>query len=163
MTDLQLPAHMLAWKASSEVDRMEEVPASDPRRTVKGFQADKKFDWPAPKFSFDDPYEEEGDHLSKVTRYWKVRHQEKTQRESRFRELLDAEMVAATWKKAEEMARVLDAAKEQTRLEKAKELEKEKEKEKEKEAGPSGSAKGKAREVPRARPGKCQGQGQGSA
>ncbi|KIJ32597.1 hypothetical protein M422DRAFT_265623 [Sphaerobolus stellatus SS14] len=67
MTNLQLPAHMLAWKTSVEVDHMEDVPASNLRRTVLGFEADKKIDQLAPKFSFDDPFEEEEDHLSKVS------------------------------------------------------------------------------------------------
>ncbi|KIJ38552.1 hypothetical protein M422DRAFT_258663 [Sphaerobolus stellatus SS14] len=125
MTDLQLPAHMLAWKASSEVVCMEEIPAGDPRRTVRGFEADKKFDGPVPKFSFNDPYEEEGDRLSK----------ERTQRESCFRELLDTEMAASAWKRAEEMARALETSKEKARLEKEKGKEKEREVEKEKEAG----------------------------
>ncbi|KIJ50321.1 hypothetical protein M422DRAFT_245574 [Sphaerobolus stellatus SS14] len=93
MTDLVLPSHMLAWKTSGKVERMEDVPAGDARRTVQGFQADEKFDWPAPTFSFDDPNEEE-DHLSKVACYWKAHDQERTQRESRFCELLDAEEAA---------------------------------------------------------------------
>ncbi|KIJ47319.1 hypothetical protein M422DRAFT_249167 [Sphaerobolus stellatus SS14] len=143
MTDLELPAHMLAWKTLKEVVHMEEVLVGNPRSTVKGFQADKKFDRPAPKFSFDDPYEKEEDRLPKV------RNQERTQRESRFQELLDAEMAAATQAKAEEMAKVACDAKEKDRLEKEQAVEKEKEKEKDKEVGPSGSAKGKAREVPR--------------
>jgi hypothetical protein len=67
MTDLQLPAYMLAWKKSEEVDRMEEIPVGDPKRTVLGFEADAKFDRPAPKFNFDDPFEEEEDRLSKVS------------------------------------------------------------------------------------------------
>ncbi|KIJ34796.1 hypothetical protein M422DRAFT_262981 [Sphaerobolus stellatus SS14] len=149
MTNLQLPAFMLAWKTSSEVVCMEEVLTSDPRRTVKGFQANKKFDRPAPKFSFDDPYkEEEEDCLSKVTCYWKAHDQERTQSESRYRELLDAEKAAALWKWTEEAARELKKAQE---LEKAKEKEKEKEKgkEKEKQAGLFGSAKGKVKEVPK--------------
>ncbi|KIJ37760.1 hypothetical protein M422DRAFT_259593 [Sphaerobolus stellatus SS14] len=52
MTNLQLPAHILAWKVSSEVVRMEEVLASDPRRT------------------------EEEDRLPKVTCYWRAHDQE---------------------------------------------------------------------------------------
>ncbi|KIJ42827.1 hypothetical protein M422DRAFT_253920 [Sphaerobolus stellatus SS14] len=54
MTDLELPAYMLAWKTLGKVDRMEEVPVGDPRRTVLGFQADKKFGRLAPTFSFND-------------------------------------------------------------------------------------------------------------
>ncbi|KIJ49042.1 hypothetical protein M422DRAFT_246827 [Sphaerobolus stellatus SS14] len=135
MTDLQLPSYMLAWKTLDEVDRMEEVPVGDPRKTVLGFEADKKFDQPAPKFNFDDPFEEEEDHLAKVARYWKARDQERTQRESRYRELLDAETAAASRRSREE--------------EKAEEKEQDKRKGKEKEAGPSGISKGKAREVPK--------------
>ncbi|KIJ35056.1 hypothetical protein M422DRAFT_262800 [Sphaerobolus stellatus SS14] len=178
MTDLQLPTYMLAWKASKDVIRMEEVPADDPRRTVRGFEPDKKFDRPAPKFAFDDPFEEEEDCLPKVTHYWRARGQERTQCESRYRELLGAEEAAASWKRMEEAAKALKKAQEQEAMQalekeeevektKEKELEKEKgkekeaglsgsvkgkgkEKEKEKEAGPSGSAKGKAaKEVPK--------------
>ncbi|KIJ34522.1 hypothetical protein M422DRAFT_263286 [Sphaerobolus stellatus SS14] len=155
MTDLVLPTHMLEWKTSSEVVCMEEVPAGDPRRTVLGFQADNKFNRPAPKFSFDDPFEEEEDCLSKVARYWKACDQKRTQRESRFRELLDAEEAAASQKvQEEEAARALEKTREEEKAkekerEKEKGKEKEKEKGKEKEAGPSGSAKGKAREVPK--------------
>ncbi|KIJ51573.1 hypothetical protein M422DRAFT_244740, partial [Sphaerobolus stellatus SS14] len=157
MTDLELPAHMLAWKTSKEVVRMEEIPADDPRRTVTGFQADDKFGRPAPKFAFDDPFEEEEDRLPKVIRYWKARDQERIQRESRYRELLDAETAAESRKRTEEAARkqreieeeekkVKEKEKEQ---EKRKEQEKGKGKEKEKDAGLSGIAKGKAREVPK--------------
>ncbi|KIJ34475.1 hypothetical protein M422DRAFT_263443 [Sphaerobolus stellatus SS14] len=106
MTDLVLPAFMLAWKTSGEVVRMEE--------------------WPAPKFSFDDPYEEEEDRLSKVTCYWKAHDQERTQRESRYRELLDAEEAAALRKQSEDATR---------ELKKAQEAEKTKEKERKKEIG----------------------------
>ncbi|KIJ42907.1 hypothetical protein M422DRAFT_254023 [Sphaerobolus stellatus SS14] len=86
MTDLQLPAYMLAWKTSAEVDR-------------------QKFAWPALTFSFDDPNEEEKDGLSKVARYWKACDQERTQCESRYCELLDAEEAAALRKCSEEAAR----------------------------------------------------------
>ncbi|KIJ30051.1 hypothetical protein M422DRAFT_268512 [Sphaerobolus stellatus SS14] len=158
MTDLELPAHILAWKTSEEVIHMEEIPANNPRRTVLGFQADDKFGWPAPKFTFDNPFEEEENRLPKVTCYWKARDQERTQCESRYRELFDAETAAASWKRTEEAtrkqreaqeeeaARALEKSREE---EKAKEKEKEKGKNKEKEAGPSGSSKGKAREVPK--------------
>ncbi|KIJ32890.1 hypothetical protein M422DRAFT_265225 [Sphaerobolus stellatus SS14] len=157
MTNLELPAYMLAWKSLKEVVRMEELPADDPRRTVLGFQADDKFGRPAPKFAFDDPFEEEEDRLSKVTRYWKARDQERIQRESRYRDLLDAETAAESRKRTEEAAwkqREIEEeekkAKEKEReQEKRKEQEKGKGKEKEKEAGPSGIAKGKAREVPK--------------
>ncbi|KIJ24211.1 hypothetical protein M422DRAFT_275061 [Sphaerobolus stellatus SS14] len=146
MTDLQLPARMLAWKASTDVVRMEEVPIGDPRRTVQGFVPDNKFDAPAPKLIFDDPYEEEKDRLNKVTKYWKVCDQERLMRESRYRELRGAEEAAASRKRSEDAAKKLKEAQEK---EAARDLEKEKEKEKgnEKEAGPSGSAKGKAKEV----------------
>ncbi|KIJ24112.1 hypothetical protein M422DRAFT_275188 [Sphaerobolus stellatus SS14] len=136
---------MLAWKTSAEVVRMEEIPAGDPQRTVLGFEADKNFDQPAPKFNFDDPFEEEEDRLPKVTRYWKARDQVRTQRESRYRELLDAETAAASWKRAEEAAQKQREAEEEEKKakekekeeEKRKEQEKRKGKEKEKEAGPS--------------------------
>ncbi|KIJ37121.1 hypothetical protein M422DRAFT_260511 [Sphaerobolus stellatus SS14] len=111
MTDLELPAHMLAGKASTDVIRMEEIP---------------KFDGPAPKLSFDNPYEDEEDRLNK---------------------LLDAEVVAASRRKAEEAARAQSKAREDEAREKEKK--KELEKEKEKEVGLSGQAKGKARKMPR--------------
>ncbi|KIJ53225.1 hypothetical protein M422DRAFT_242352, partial [Sphaerobolus stellatus SS14] len=155
MTDLELPSYMLAWKTSVEVDRMEEVLVGDPRRTVLGFEADKKFDQPAPKFNFDDPFEEEDDRLSKVTRYWRARDQERTQRESRYRELFDAETAAEWRKRTAEAARKQREAEEEMAKEKEREQEKRKEQEKdkgkgkEKEAGPSGNSKGKAREVPK--------------
>ncbi|KIJ35879.1 hypothetical protein M422DRAFT_261833, partial [Sphaerobolus stellatus SS14] len=157
MTDLELPAYMLAWKSSKEVVRMEEIPADDLRRTVLGFQADDKFGRPAPKFAFDDPFEEEEDRLSKVTRYWKARDQERIQRESRYRELLDAETAAELRKRTEEAAQKQREIEEEEKKvkekereqEKRKEQEKGKGKEKEKEAGLSGIAKGKAREVPK--------------
>ncbi|KIJ54436.1 hypothetical protein M422DRAFT_240503 [Sphaerobolus stellatus SS14] len=138
MTDLNLPAYMLAWKNSGEVDHMEEVPAGNSRRTVLGFQADNKFNQPAPKFSFDDPFEEEEDHLSKVAHYWKVRNQERTQHESRFCELLDAEEAAALRKRSEDPARELQKVQEEEALrvlEKTQEEERAKEKEKEKAKG----------------------------
>ncbi|KIJ51638.1 hypothetical protein M422DRAFT_243946 [Sphaerobolus stellatus SS14] len=145
MTDLQLPACMLAWKASTDVVQMVEVPIGDPRRTVQGFVPDNKFDVPAPKLVFDDPYEEEEDHLNKVTKYWKARDQKRLMRESRYRELLGAEEAAASQKQSEEAAKRLKEAQEK---EAARDLEKEKEKEKgkEKEAGSSSNVKGKARE-----------------
>ncbi|KIJ35997.1 hypothetical protein M422DRAFT_261762 [Sphaerobolus stellatus SS14] len=108
----------MVWKKSSSVVHMEDILARDPRRTIMGFQADKSFIWLAPKFSFDDPNEEEEDCMSK---------------------LLDAEMVAAVWKRADETAKALRDARE-------KEKEKEKEKETRKEMGLSGSAKGKGKE-----------------
>ncbi|KIJ46826.1 hypothetical protein M422DRAFT_249570 [Sphaerobolus stellatus SS14] len=119
---------------------MEEVPADDLRRTVWGFEPDKKFDWLAPKFAFDDPFKEEEDHLPKVTRYWKAHDQERTQCESRYCELLGAEEAAASRKRMEEDARALKKVQEE-------ELEKKKGKEKEKEVGPSGSVKGKGKET----------------
>jgi FKBP-type peptidyl-prolyl cis-trans isomerase len=77
----------------------------------------------------------------------------RTQRESRYRELLDAETAAASRKRAEEATRKQREAEEEEKRAKEKEQEKKKEqekrkvKEKEVEAGPSGSAKGKAKEV----------------
>ncbi|KIJ32974.1 hypothetical protein M422DRAFT_265159 [Sphaerobolus stellatus SS14] len=127
---------------------MEEVPIGDPRRTIQGFVPDNKFDAPAPKLVFDDPYEEEEDRLNKVTKYWKARDQERLMRESRYRELWGAEEAAASRKRSEEAAKRLKEAQEK---EATWDLEKEKEKEKgkEKEAGPSRSAKGKAKESKR--------------
>ncbi|KIJ50731.1 hypothetical protein M422DRAFT_245388 [Sphaerobolus stellatus SS14] len=126
MTNLEFPAYMLAWKTSSKVKCMEDVPASDSRRT------------------------EEEDRLSKVAHYWKAHDQERTQRELRFCELLDAEEAAASQKWSEEAAQALKKVKEEEKAkEKEKEKEKEKGKKKEKEVGPSGSAKGKAKEVPK--------------
>ncbi|KIJ42160.1 hypothetical protein M422DRAFT_254855 [Sphaerobolus stellatus SS14] len=143
MTDLQLPARMLAWKASTDVVRMDEIPIGDPRRTVRGFVPDDKFDAPAPKLVFDDPYEEEEeeDHLNKVTKYWKVRDQERLMRESRYRELRGAEEAAKSQKRSEDAAKKLKEAQQKAA---ARDLEKEMEK----EAGPSGNVKGKARETP---------------
>ncbi|KIJ41711.1 hypothetical protein M422DRAFT_255331 [Sphaerobolus stellatus SS14] len=154
MTNAPLPAHMLAWKASSDVIRMEEIPVGDLTRTVQGFAPDKNFNAPAPKLAFDDPYEDDEDHLNKVNKYWKARDKERMQREAHYKELLDAEVKAAEWRKAEENVRAKEKAKEEAAAwekEKEKGLEKEKTVEpvKEKEAGPSGVNKGKAREVPK--------------
>ncbi|KIJ43452.1 hypothetical protein M422DRAFT_253334, partial [Sphaerobolus stellatus SS14] len=135
MTDAPFPAHMLAWKASSDVIRMEEIPV-------------------APKLMFDNPYEDDGDRLNKVNKYWKVCNKERMQREARYKVLLDAEVEATMQRKAreEEAARV-KAREEEAAQEREKEQKLEKEKDTEpvkvKEAGPSGNAKGKAREVPR--------------
>ncbi|KIJ22630.1 hypothetical protein M422DRAFT_276909 [Sphaerobolus stellatus SS14] len=165
MTNAPIPAHILAWKASSDVICMEEIPVSDPTRTVQGFAPDKNFNVPAPKLAFDDPYEDDADCLNKVNKYWKVHDKERMQREACYKELLDAEVKAAEGRKAEENTWALEKAKEEAAgWEKEKEKEKETEQalemaawekektvelEKEKEAGPSGNAKGKAREVPR--------------
>ncbi|KIJ26423.1 hypothetical protein M422DRAFT_272467 [Sphaerobolus stellatus SS14] len=154
MTDAPFPAHMLAWKASTDVIRMEEIPVGDPSRTVQGFTPDKKFNAPAPKLMFDDPYEDDVDCLNKVNKYWKARNKEMMQREARYKGLLDAEVEAAVQRKArEDEAARLKAAEEEAAREKEKEQELEKEKDtgpvKEKEAGPSGNVKGKAKEVPR--------------
>ncbi|KIJ37790.1 hypothetical protein M422DRAFT_259636 [Sphaerobolus stellatus SS14] len=154
MTDTPIPAHILAWKASSDVIRMEEIPVGDPTRTVQGFAPDKNFNVPAPKLAFDDPYEDDADRLNKVNKYWKAQDKERMQREACYKELLDAEVKAAVQRKAEENARAKEKAKEEAAArekEKEKGLEKEKTVEpvKEKEAGPSGVSKGKAREVPK--------------
>ncbi|KIJ54951.1 hypothetical protein M422DRAFT_241037 [Sphaerobolus stellatus SS14] len=162
MTDAPFPAHMLAWKASSDVIRMEEIPVGDPSRTVQGFAPDKKFNAPAPKLMFDDPYEDDADRLNKVNKYWKARDKEMMQREARYQALLDKEVKAAERRKAAENAAKEKAKEEAAAREKEKENEKgkaleaaarEKEKTvepaKEKEAGPSGNAKGKTKEVPR--------------
>ncbi|KIJ42617.1 hypothetical protein M422DRAFT_254057 [Sphaerobolus stellatus SS14] len=154
MTDAPFPAHMLAWKASSDVICMEEIPVGDPTRTIQGFAPDKKFNAPAPKLTFDDPYEDDEDRLNKVNKYWKARGKERQQREAHYKELLDAEVEAAVRRKAEETTRAKEKArKEEAAQEKEKEQELEKEKDtelvREKEAGPSGNAKGKAKEVPR--------------
>ncbi|KIJ39574.1 hypothetical protein M422DRAFT_257626 [Sphaerobolus stellatus SS14] len=93
MTDVPLPAHILTWKASSDVICMEEIPA------------------PAPKLAFDDPYEDDEDHLNKVSKYWKACNKERMQREACYKELLGAEVEAARRRKADE----------NTRAEKAKE------------------------------------------
>ncbi|KIJ27235.1 hypothetical protein M422DRAFT_271608 [Sphaerobolus stellatus SS14] len=140
MTDLQFPARMLAWKASTDVVRMDKIPIGDPRRTIRGFVPDDKFDAPAPKLVFDDPYEEEEDHLNKVTKYWKVRD-ERLMRESRDRVLRGAEAAAASRKRSEDAAKKLKEAQQKAA---ARDLEKETEK----EAGPSGNVKSKAREMP---------------
>ncbi|KIJ29680.1 hypothetical protein M422DRAFT_268910, partial [Sphaerobolus stellatus SS14] len=68
-----LPSHILAWKKSSEVVRMEQIPARDPRRTVQGFEADPLFHGPAPRIDYNDPYEQGEDCLKKVTTYWTAR------------------------------------------------------------------------------------------
>ncbi|KIJ40821.1 hypothetical protein M422DRAFT_256259 [Sphaerobolus stellatus SS14] len=163
MTDVPIPAHILAWKASTDVIRMGEIPSADPRRTVRGFVPDKKFDAPAPMLAFDDPYEDDEDRLNKVKKYWRARDKERMLREAHYKELLDAEVKAAERRKANENARALEKAKEEAAVQ---EREKEKEKEKEQaletatrnkktvelednEVGPSGVNKGKAREVPR--------------
>ncbi|KIJ36457.1 hypothetical protein M422DRAFT_261212 [Sphaerobolus stellatus SS14] len=145
MTDAPFPAHMLAWKASSDIIHMEEIPVSDPTRTVQGFAPDKKFNVPAPKLTFDNPYEDDEDRLNKVNKYWKARNKERLQRETHYKELLDAEVTAAERRKAEEAMQAQSKARE----DEAREKEKEKELEKEKEAGLSGNAKGKARELPK--------------
>ncbi|KIJ35463.1 hypothetical protein M422DRAFT_262234 [Sphaerobolus stellatus SS14] len=134
MTDAPFPAHMLAWKASSDVIYMEEIPVGDPTRTVQGFAPDKKFNVPAPKLAFDNPYEDNEDRLNKVNKYWKARNKERLQREARYKELLNAEVKAAERRKADEIAWAKEKAKEEAA---------------EKEAGPSGVNKGKAREVPK--------------
>ncbi|KIJ31495.1 hypothetical protein M422DRAFT_266873 [Sphaerobolus stellatus SS14] len=163
MTNTPIPAHILAWKASTDMIRMGEILSADPRRTVRGFVPDKKFDAPAPTLAFNDPYENDEDRLNKVKKYWKVHDKERMLREACYKELLDAEVQAAKRRKAEENAWAMDKAKKEAAArEKEKEKEKglematrekektvELEKEKEKEAGPSGNAKGKAREVPR--------------
>ncbi|KIJ47561.1 hypothetical protein M422DRAFT_248550 [Sphaerobolus stellatus SS14] len=74
------PPHILAWQKSSDVVRMEEVPAGDSRRTVQGFEADPLFHGPAPRFNFNDPYEQDEDRLRKRAR--------------RYDELLKAELEA---------------------------------------------------------------------
>ncbi|KIJ32030.1 hypothetical protein M422DRAFT_266265, partial [Sphaerobolus stellatus SS14] len=128
MTDTPFPAHMLAWKASSNVICMEEI-----------------------LLVFDNPYEDDEDRLNKVNKYWKARVKERLQREARYKELLDAEVKAAERRKVDEIAWAKEKAKEEAAArekEKEKGLEKEKTVEpvKEKEAGPSGVNKGKARE-----------------
>ncbi|KIJ35903.1 hypothetical protein M422DRAFT_261859 [Sphaerobolus stellatus SS14] len=153
MTDTPFPAHMLAWKASSNIIRMEEIPVSDPTRTVQGFAPGKKFNVPAPKLAFDDPYEDDEDRLNKVNKYWKVHDKERLQREARYRELLDAEVKAAERRKADEIAWAKEKAKEEAAAwekEKEKGLEKEKTVEpvKEKEVGPSGVNKARLESWP---------------
>ncbi|KIJ46915.1 hypothetical protein M422DRAFT_249657 [Sphaerobolus stellatus SS14] len=165
MTDTPIPAHILAWKASTNVIQMGEIPSADPRRTVRGFVPDKKIDVPAPTLAFNDPYEDDEDRLNKVKKYWRVCDKERMLREACYKELLDAKVQAAEWRKADENVRPLEKAKEEAAAwEKEKEKEKEKEQaletaarnkektvepEKDNEAGPSSNAKGKAREVPR--------------
>ncbi|KIJ42207.1 hypothetical protein M422DRAFT_254598 [Sphaerobolus stellatus SS14] len=72
-----LPSHMLVWKKSSEVICMKDVLAGDLRRTVLGFQADKKFTQTVPKLTFDEPNEEEEDRVPKVKRYWEEKEKGK--------------------------------------------------------------------------------------
>ncbi|KIJ47567.1 hypothetical protein M422DRAFT_248559 [Sphaerobolus stellatus SS14] len=122
---------------------MGEVPAGDPRRTIRGFKPDKKFDGPVPKLVYNDPYEDEKDRQNKVSRYWRAHDQERLQRESRYHELLGIEETAASRKRMEEAAKALKKSQEDETA-----WAKEKGKEKEKEGGPFGNAKGKAREVP---------------
>ncbi|KIJ42200.1 hypothetical protein M422DRAFT_254589 [Sphaerobolus stellatus SS14] len=152
MPDTPFPAHMLAWKASSDMIRMEEILVGDPTRTIQGFAPDKEFNAPASKLAFDDPYEDDEDRLNKVSKYWKGRDKERLQREARYKELLDAEVEAAVWRKAEEIMQAKEKAKEEAATrEKEKGLEKEKAVGPvgEKETRPSGVNKGKAREVPK--------------
>ncbi|KIJ26795.1 hypothetical protein M422DRAFT_272062 [Sphaerobolus stellatus SS14] len=101
-----LPSHIMAWKKSSEVNRMEEIQVDNAGRTVKGFKADSKFDQPVPKFSFDNPNKEEGNRLSKVNCYWQACDLERSQREDRYSYLLSAEREVAARKKAEDAERV---------------------------------------------------------
>ncbi|KIJ32737.1 hypothetical protein M422DRAFT_265366, partial [Sphaerobolus stellatus SS14] len=89
------PSHILAWQKSSDVVRMEEVPAGDPRRTVQGFEADSLFHGPVPRIDYNDPYEQDEDRLKKITRYWAARDLERDQRTLRYDELLKAESEAA--------------------------------------------------------------------
>ncbi|KIJ27805.1 hypothetical protein M422DRAFT_270995 [Sphaerobolus stellatus SS14] len=91
----QIPSHILAWKKSSEVVRMEQILVGDPRRTVQGFEADPLFHAPAPRIDYNDPYEQDEDRLKKVTRYWAARDVEREQRTHRYDELLAAEMQAS--------------------------------------------------------------------
>ncbi|KIJ24079.1 hypothetical protein M422DRAFT_275237 [Sphaerobolus stellatus SS14] len=89
-----------------------------------------------------------------VRHYWQACDQERTQHESRYQELLDAEWVAASCKRAEDATQAVREAQEKAKgkekeKEKEKGKEKEKEKGKEKEAGPSRSTKGKGKEVPK--------------
>ncbi|KIJ39988.1 hypothetical protein M422DRAFT_257301 [Sphaerobolus stellatus SS14] len=63
LIDLLFPACMLAWKTSNKVKCMEDVLR------------------PALKFSFDDPNEEEEDHLSKVRHYWQEAQEKEKQKE----------------------------------------------------------------------------------
>ncbi|KIJ23908.1 hypothetical protein M422DRAFT_275422 [Sphaerobolus stellatus SS14] len=90
-----LPSHILAWKKSSEVVRMEQIPVGDPRCTVQGFEADPLFRGPVPRIDYNDPYEQDEDCLKKVTRYWAARDLERDQRTSRYDELLAAEIQAS--------------------------------------------------------------------
>ncbi|KIJ37997.1 hypothetical protein M422DRAFT_259383 [Sphaerobolus stellatus SS14] len=126
---------------------MGETPSADPRRTVRGFAPDKKFDAPAPMLAFNDPYEDDEDRLNKVKKYWRTRDKERMLREAHYKELLDAEVKATEQRKADENAQALEKAKEEAAV-----WEREKEKEKEtaarngektvepedNEAGPSG-------------------------
>ncbi|KIJ33677.1 hypothetical protein M422DRAFT_264295 [Sphaerobolus stellatus SS14] len=74
------PSHILAWMHSSEVIQMEEIPAGDPRRMVQGFAADPLCPHPTPRFDYEDPYEQDEDHLKKVTRYWATQVEAAVQR-----------------------------------------------------------------------------------
>ncbi|KIJ44568.1 hypothetical protein M422DRAFT_252186 [Sphaerobolus stellatus SS14] len=149
--------------ASTDVIQMGEILSADPRRTIRGFVPDKKFDVPAPMLAFDGPYEDDEDRLNKVKKYWRVHDKERMLREAHYKELLDAEVQAAERRKADENTQALEKAKEEAAAwEKEKEKEKEKvletaawnkkktiELEKDSEAGPSGVNKGKTREVPK--------------
>ncbi|KIJ53868.1 hypothetical protein M422DRAFT_242134 [Sphaerobolus stellatus SS14] len=99
-----LPSHILAWKKSCEVVRMEQIPARDPRRTVQGFEADPLFRGPVPRIDYNDPYEQDEDCLKKVTRYWATRDLEQDQQTSRYDELLAAEMQVSILRREAEQA-----------------------------------------------------------
>ncbi|KIJ35013.1 hypothetical protein M422DRAFT_262738 [Sphaerobolus stellatus SS14] len=109
MTDAPIPA----WKVSTDVIWMGEILSADPRRTVRGFVPDKKFDAPAPTLVFNDPYEDDEDCLNKVKKYWRAHDKERMLREARYKELLDAEVQATERRKADENARALEKAKEE--------------------------------------------------
>ncbi|KIJ36957.1 hypothetical protein M422DRAFT_260584 [Sphaerobolus stellatus SS14] len=151
MTDTPFPAHILAWKVSSDVIRMEEIPVGDPVRIVQGFAPDKEFNVPAPKLVFDDPYEDDEDRLNKVNKYWKACDKERMQREACYKKLLGAEVEATKQRKADEIVWAEKAKEEAAVREKEKGLEKDKAVKLvgEKEMGSSGINKGKAREVPK--------------
>ncbi|KIJ51805.1 hypothetical protein M422DRAFT_244169 [Sphaerobolus stellatus SS14] len=100
----QILSHILTWKKSSEVVRMEQIPAGDPRRTVQGFEADPLFHAPAPRIDYNDPYEQDEDRLKKVTRYWAAHDVEQEQRTRRYDELLAAEMQASILRREAEQA-----------------------------------------------------------
>ncbi|KIJ40001.1 hypothetical protein M422DRAFT_257063 [Sphaerobolus stellatus SS14] len=174
MTDLVLPAHMLAWKTLGEVERMEDVPAGNARRTVQGFQADEKFNWPALTFSFDNPKEEEEDRgtllegsgclaeevedaaqvLKKAQEEEKAKEKEKEKEKEKGKEKEKEKGKEKEKEKGKEKEKEKGKEKKKEKgkekeKEKGKEKKKEKGKEKEKQMGPSGSAKGKAKEVPK--------------